>query len=219
MNVVVVSPHPDDETLGAGGTLLKLKQEGNKIYWINVTNVDNGSGWDKSFVEMRQLQISKVIMKYGFDDYFDLRFEPCSLENIDRSSLIGSISKTFQIIKPNWIIIPNPQDAHTDHKIVYEACMTCSKIFRYPYVKKITVMEIPSETDFSKEGEAFSPNYYVDITETLDDKLDVMKIYDTELGEPPFPRSLENIKALAMVRGGTAGVKYAEAFKVIKWID
>lgn len=219
MNVVVVSPHPDDETLGAGGTLLRLKKEDHKVYWINVTNVTNSSKWSKEFVEIRKRQISEVIKKYEFNGYYDLGFEPCSLEDMDKGNLIDAVSKCFQEIKPEWIIIPNPEDAHTDHKVVYEACMSCSKVFRYPYVKKITVMEVLSETDFSKDGGSFSPNYYVDVTDTLEAKLEAMQLYNTELGEWPFPRSLENIKALAMVRGGTAGVKYAEAFRIIKWIE
>ncbi len=81
------------------------------------------------------------------------------------------------------------------------------------------IIEIVSETEFSKDGEAFSSNYYIDIIQAIGCKLDTVKIYDTDISEPPFPRSIENIKALAMVRGVAAGVKYAEAFKIIKWIE
>lgn len=80
-------------------------------------------------------------------------------------------------------------------------------------------MEIVSETEFNKDGESFSPNYYIDITNTIDEKIKTMEIYDTEIAEPPFPRSRENVKALAMIRGAASGVKYAEAFKIIKWIE
>ena len=80
-------------------------------------------------------------------------------------------------------------------------------------------MEILSETDFSKNGKAFSPNYFVDITEYLDEKIEALKIYDTEFAEAPFPRNLEAVKALALLRGGASGCHYAEAFKVIKEID
>lgn len=90
--------------------------------------------------------------------------------------------------------VPNPYDAHTDHMITYEVGMSCSKIFRYPYIKRIMTMEILSETDFSKTGEQFSPNYFIDIEDVIEDKVNAMKIYDTELGEPPFPWNWEAIR-------------------------
>lgn len=219
MKILVVSPHPDDETLGAGGTLFEMKNKGNQIYWLNITNVDENSSWDKKFVLKRKKQINDVLNKYQFDGYYDLGYLPCSLENINKSVFIADIKKCFEKVRPTWVILPNPNDAHSDHKVVYEACMSCTKVFRYPYIKKITVMEIVSETEFNKDGESFSPNYYIDITNTIDEKIKTMEIYDTEIAEPPFPRSRENVKALAMIRGAASGVKYAEAFKIIKWIE
>lgn len=80
-------------------------------------------------------------------------------------------------------------------------------------------MEILSETDFGSLYHSFEANYYIDITDCIEDKIDALKIYDTELGEPPFPRSIDAVKALATLRGGAAGVRYAEAFHVIKVIE
>lgn len=219
MNIVIVSPHPDDETLGAGGTLLKQKAKGDKIYWINVTNVVDKEGWDETFVRKRQKQIERVIAFYQFDGYYDLNLEPSSLENINKGSLIAEISKVFKEVEPRWIILPNPGDAHSDHKVVYESCMACSKVFRYPYIKKITTMEIISETDFGDTEHPFVPNYFVDISEYIEGKIEALKIYDTEMGEPPFPRNIEAVRALATLRGGMCGGRYAEAFRIIKWID
>lgn len=79
-------------------------------------------------------------------------------------------------------------------------------------------MEIISETDFGSPSDLFKPNYYVDITDYMDGKIKAIEIYDTELGESPFPRSIENIKAMAMLNGARGGVKYAEAFRLIKCI-
>ena len=79
-------------------------------------------------------------------------------------------------------------------------------------------MEILSETNFG-EMEDLHPNYFVDISEYLDKKIEIMKIYESELGEHPYPRSVDSIKSLAILRGSQAGCKYAEAFKIIKWIE
>ena len=219
MNIVVVSPHPDDETLGAGGTLLRYKREGHKIFWINVTDVQENQGWDIEFIERRKTQIDNICKFYGFEGFYNLKFMPAKLESIDKDLIIKRISECFQEIQPEWIILPDGNDAHSDHKIVFESCMACSKIFRYPYIKKITTMEIVSETDFGNMDHPFSPNYFVDISDYMNDKIKATKIYDTELKEPPFPRSVEVIKALGTIRGGMSGVRYAEAYRMIKCID
>ena len=219
MKIAVISPHPDDETLGAGGTLLRFRNEGHQIYWINVTDVAIEYGWDLAFIEKRKEQIHNICKFFQFDQMFNLKFQPAKLEMMESGKLIQAIAKCFETIKPDWIIIPNDKDAHSDHKIVYDACMACSKSFRYPYIKKITTMEILSETDFSKEGIMFSPNYFVDITGYMEDKIKALEFYDTEMGELPFPRCSEAVEALATVRGVCAGNRYAEAFHIIKWME
>lgn len=219
MNIVVVSPHPDDETLGAGGFLLRQKAAGDKIFWLNITDVQTNQGWDESFVERRKIQIQSICDFYNFDGFYNLQFKPSELDKIERGIIISKISECFKVIRPEWIILPDSNDAHSDHGIVFECCMACSKIFRYPYIKRIMTMEILSESDFGGPDHPFIPNYFIDITEHIEEKWKALQIYDTELGEPPFPRSIEIVKALSMLRGAAAGTKYAEAFKIIKFIE
>lgn len=219
MKIVVVSPHPDDESLGAGGFIIKHKKAGDQVFWINVTDVEENQGWDNGFVTKRKEQIKRICSLYKFDGFYNLGFVPATLDSYSRGELISSFGKCIQEIEPDWVVLPNPDDAHTDHLVVYEVGMACTKIFRYPSVKKIMTMEILSETDFSKSGKTFSPNYYVDISEFIDGKLEALNIYDTEMGKRPFPRNIEAVKALALLRGGSAGCNYAEAFKIIKEID
>lgn len=219
MKIVVVSPHPDDETLGAGGLILKRKDIGDQIYWINITDVSIDQGWSQDFVEHRQKQIQKICEFYKFDNFYNLKFKPSTLENEDKNKIISAFNSCIQNIKPEWIVLPNHTDSHNDHKITFEVGMTCTKKFRCPSIKKILTMEILSETEFCKTGEAFSPNYFVDITNYFVNKLEALKIYDTEIYNHPFPRSEQSVKALATLRGAMAGCMYGEAFKIIKEID
>jgi len=219
MNILVVSPHPDDETLGAGGTLLKMKKKGCKIFWLNISDMKEDDGWTENQIFHRKEQIESIKKYYRFDGFYNLGFPATKLSSFSEEQLIGLIKKVFEDVKPEWIIIPGQYDAHSDHRVVYNCCMSCAKTFRASYIKRITTMEIVSESEYGFQREKFEPNLFIDITDELDNKLEAMQLYDTEIGEVPFPRSIGNIRALASVRGGTCLAKYAEAFCIIKQIE
>lgn len=218
MKILVVSPHPDDETLGAGGTLLRLKKEQHQIYWLNITDAKVEEGWSPEFVRKRKEQIQKIAGFYQFEKVYNLKYTPAKLDEMAAADIIGGISQCIHEVEPEWVILPDYNDAHSDHKIVFESCMACMKSFRCPSVKRITTMEILSETNFGKPYDKFEPNFYVDISDTLDGKIDAMNIYESEIGEHPFPRSEVSIRALGALRGVEAGAEAAEAFRIIKEI-
>ena len=217
MKILVVSPHPDDETLGAGGTILRLTAEGNEVFWLNITQMAD-SKFSKETIERRKVQLEKIENFYGFSKVYHLNMPSTELDNADSAKAIDMIGAVIGEVKPETLILPDYNDVHSDHKRVFEWCYSCSKVFRYPYIKKILTMEVVSETDFGGL-DAFFPNYFVDITDYMEDKIQAFRIYDTEMAAPPFPRSEENVRALATVRGAMAGVRYAEAFRLIKYIN
>ena len=220
-NVIVISAHPDDETLGCGGTILKHKANGDKVYWLNITGVFENEGFTKERVESRLEEINNVSKEYGFVKNINLDYPTMSLESASLKTLIPDISKVFQELEPEVIYVMNRSDAHSDHRIAFDSVMACTKSFRYPYIKKVLMYECISETEFAPQlhEKVFIPNHYVDITDYIDNKLEIMKIYKSEISEHPFPRSIKNIKALSTYRGATIGTQYAEAFQLILSID
>lgn len=216
MNVLVISPHPDDETLGAGGTLLKLKNEGHNIAWLNITMASEEYGYSNDFVEKRHLQMKSVIEEYGFDEFYNLDLEPAGLDKVDQKIFVSQISNIFLEYKPEIIFVPYAHDVHSDHRIVSEVVYSCTKAFRYPFVKAVFEMEILSETDFANPENGFIPNVFVNIEDYIDKKIEIMNLYESEIKEVPFPRSVENIRSLATVRGCSSGSCYAEGFRLIK---
>lgn len=218
--IIIIGAHPDDETLGAGGTLLSHKFLGDKIYWINATEINEQVGYSSEQIKKREIQIKKVIKLYGFEKFYQLNFTTTQLNSLSLLKLISQISKIFKEIKPEIIYTLNRSDAHSDHRILFEAVYSCTKSFRHPYIKKILMYECLSETEFSAPFSEyiFIPNYFVDITKFLDEKIEIMKIFESEIGTHPFPRSEKNIRALASFRGATAGVESAEAFHALKII-
>lgn len=218
--VLVLSVHPDDETLGCGGTLLKHKSNGDNIYWLIATSIKGKCGFSKKEVFRRENEIKTVASMYNFDNVFKLEIPTMKISAFSIDEIVNKISKVFHKVEPNIIYLPFRKDVHSDHRIVFEAAYSCTKTFRYPFIRKILMMETISETEFSPgiKDYIFVPNYFVDISEFLNEKLKIMKIYKNECSKHPFPRSIVNLKALAIFRGATAGVKYAEAFMIIKEI-
>lgn len=221
MNVIVISSHPDDEMIGCGGTLLKHKANNDKIGWIIITNVEESQGFSNDRVSSRQIEIDEVTKEVGFDEIFKLNFPTTSLSSSSVGNLIQAISKVFNEFKPEIIYTVNRSDAHSDHRYTFDAVGSCIKSFRYPFIKKVLMYECLSETEFAPalNEKVFIPNHFVDISNFYFEKERILKIYESEIGEHPFPRSLRNLKALATFRGATAGVEYAEAFQLILSID
>jgi LmbE family N-acetylglucosaminyl deacetylase len=219
--VLVVAAHPDDETLGAGGTILKHKQNGDEVFWLIVTSVSEAHGFSSERVRSRQEEIQKVAEAFDFNDVFKLDYPTAQLTDTELNEIIPRISTIFLEVKPEIIYVMNRSDAHSDHRVTFDAVMACTKSFRYPFVQKVLMYECISETEFAPilPEKVFQPNYYIDITTHFKRKLEIMQIFESELGEHPFPRSLRNIEALAVFRGASAGIEYAEAFQLIKFID
>ncbi|MEV4882996.1 PIG-L family deacetylase [Chitinophaga ginsengisegetis] len=220
-NIIVISAHPDDEVIGAGGTLLKHVAKGDNVFWLIITNVFEEHGFTKERVTSRQQEIEKVATMMGFKETFKLDYPTMQLHPGLLTEMVPKVSAIFGKVQPEIIYVMNRSDAHSDHRVVFDAVVACTKSFRYPYVKRVLMYECLSETEFAPAlpEKVFIPNYFVDITSYMETKLQIMQVYESELGEPPFPRSLSNIKALAGFRGATVGVLFAEAFQLIKYID
>lgn len=220
VKIMIIAPHPDDETLGCGGTILKHKSTGDEIYWLIMTNISKEAGYDETKVKKRQEEIDLVASRYGFQKVYKLDYPTTRLDTTPLSEMIGKVSNDIREMQPEILYIPNRNDVHSDHKITFDVLMSAIKSFRNPFVKKVLMYETISETEFAPplNCNAFLPNCFSDITAYMDKKLSITKIYNSEISKHPFPRSRENIKALATFRGATAGVKYAEAFMILKEI-
>ncbi len=218
--ILVIAPHPDDETLGCGGTLLKHKDKGDEIFWLIVTNIDEINGWEKAIVEKRQREINAVSGIYNFKETYKLDYPTTRLDTIPLDDLILSISKVMRKAEPDIIYLPNRSDIHSDHRIVFNSVLSASKVFRMKFIKRILMYECLSETEFAPAlaENAFLPNYFVDISEYIEKKTEILKIYESEIMDFPFPRSEKMARSLAAFRGSTANVHSAEAFVLIKEI-
>lgn len=218
--VLVVAPHADDETLGCGGTILKLVDKGCQVHWVLVTEMTSDAGFSEKQIQARKSEIRKVSTAYGLAATHELKLPSARLETLSKGDVIGPISQIVNQVKPEMVFTVYRNDAHSDHEIVFDAVMSATKSFRYPFIKKVLAYETISETDFGMKPEdgGFKPNVFVDIAGYLDSKLEILEIFESEVHEFPFPRSRKALEALAYVRGAQCNAEAAEAFMLIKEI-
>ena len=214
--VLIVATHPDDETFGCAGTLLKHKDNGDEIHWLICTETDSNN----DFYNIRKEEIKEVSKLYEFDSVFNLRLKTTKVDEYPMSEIVGKISKVVEEVKPNIIYLPFKGDVHSDHKVIFSASYSCTKSFRYPYIQKIYMMETLSETEFapSTKEDSFIPNTFINISKYIDRKILIMNVFKSEVSEHPFPRSEKSLRALNTLRGSTAGCNYAESFVLLKEI-
>ena len=217
--VLFVAVHPDDETLGCGGTILKHKKAGDEISWLIITGIRNhpSGRWDKKAADGRDEIVNEIAKEYGFDHVLDLGLPTTMLDKIDLGDIVSVVGEKLDELKPDIVYMMFQNDVHSDHRVAFQAVYSCLKSFRHPFIKRVLMFEALSETEFavSNPANSFVPNVYVDITDYMEDKLRIMSLFKTEVMQSPYPRSLSSLRALARFRGTRAGVEYAEAFMLI----
>jgi LmbE family N-acetylglucosaminyl deacetylase len=215
-NILVVAPHPDDETLGCGGTLLRMAAQGANINWLIVTSMTERYSDEQR--KGRADTIEKVSAAYSFDSVHQLNKPAAELDMLPMSELIEAIGAVFTDLQPDLLLLPHRGDVHSDHRVIFDACAACSKWFRYPFIKRMMSYETLSETDASltNNENPFQANVFFDISDQLTRKLEIMSMYPGECDEFPFPRSAKALTAQAHLRGAQSGYHAAEAFMLLR---
>jgi LmbE family N-acetylglucosaminyl deacetylase len=216
--ILVVAPHPDDETLGCGGTILRHLAQGDEVHWLIVTSIDGVAGFSSERVAKRASEIETVAARYGFTSVQSLGLPTTRLDTLPKGDIVQHVGKAIGQVQPDTVYMPYRNDVHSDHAAVFDAVISATKTFRTPFVRRLYVYETLSETEFGlrPDDPGFKPNLFVDIATWLPAKLDIMACFEGEMGVFPFPRSKETIEALARLRGSQAGCHAAEAFMILK---
>jgi LmbE family N-acetylglucosaminyl deacetylase len=216
MKILIIAPHPDDEVLGCGGTIAKHTKQGDEVYLCIVTKA-YVPDWSEEFLKNRPKEIEKANKILGIEKTYFLDYPTVKLDTIPQKELNEAISKVVNEVKPDIVYIPHKGDLNKDHRLVFESSLVATRPINHK-VKRILSYETLSETEWGQTIEPFIPSVYVDISETFEKKIEAMKAYESELKQYPHPRSSEIVEALAKKRGSEVGVKFAEAFILIREI-
>jgi len=223
MNVLVIAAHPDDEVLGCGGTIARLAAEGLKVF-IAILGEGMTSRYqsreqaDQEHVGALHARSRQVAALLGARDLFmyglpDNRFDTIAL--LDSIKIIEGL---IDQIQPGVVYTQHGGDLNVDHAVVYRATLTATRPTAGCAVKELYAYEVPSATEwaFGQFAPAFHPNVFVDISSTLELKIQAMQSYESEARPFPHPRSPEALRAIACRWGSVADMKAAEAFELVR---
>jgi LmbE family N-acetylglucosaminyl deacetylase len=219
MVVLVLAAHPDDEILGAGGTLVGHARAGDEVHAV-VVSEGAGSRYGDGMADELRAQGRRASAEMGFAS---LRFEALPdqrLETLPLIELTQRLEAVVDDVRPDTVYTHFPEDVNNDHRVVARAAWTACRPYRAPFVQRFLAFETPSSTEWAWPllGSAFTPNRYVDITETLDAKVHAMTCYESELREYPHPRSERALRERAAYWGSRIGRAAAEPFCVLREI-
>jgi len=213
---LVIAPHPDDEILGCGGAILSRRAEGDEVGIVYVTSMSEELGWTVEQIAEREREINNVCERAGVEKRYHLGFPTTQLDTLPLAEIIRETARIIEEFQPSEVFVPSPCDAHSDHRVVFDAVAACAKWFRHPYVERVLAYETLSETEAALNPNfAFKPNVFIDISDFFTRKISLLNVYRSEMGEFPFPRSERAVKCLAELRGGQSGFDYAEAFQLL----
>lgn len=222
MKVLAISAHPDDETLGCGGTLLKHAMAGDELFWL-VTTSPWSPHWTAEAIDQKTAEIEAVAARYGMKKVFRLGFPATRLDTVKECELIGAIGEVIREVRPDTVFVVHGGDVHSEHRAVFDAVMAIIKPFymRALGVRRVLCYETLSSTEAAPPGmrTPFVPQVFNDISTFIKEKLAIMELFASEVHADPAPRGPSAIEALARYRGASIGVEYAEALMLVREIS
>jgi LmbE family N-acetylglucosaminyl deacetylase len=224
INILVIAAHPDDEMLGCGATIAKLSKSNNVHIGIlgegitsRYPSAEEASKNDLESLKDQAKEASDFIgaLSIDFAGFPDNRFD-----SVDLLELIKVVENWVQKYKPDAIYTHHSGDLNIDHELTFRAVLTATRPTSESIVKDIYSFEIPSSTEwsFGTLKSSFTPNVFVNVTDTIEKKLSALKIYKDEMRDFPHPRSLKFVELNSQKWGSVSGVKFAEAFELVRSI-
>lgn len=214
-SAVVIAPHPDDETLGVGGTMALLAAEGVRLAVLFVSG-HLPPLYPPNVFETVEKESRTALQQLGVSQLEFLRIPALSVSRVPTNELNGKISHFILQNKADLVFLPFP-DRHIDHRVVFDSSVVACRPVHPNAPWMVLAYETLSETHWNVPGvePAFTPDFFVNISPFVEKKDTALRSYDSQIKQSPS-RSVEASRALARFRGSQNGCDYAEAFKVVR---
>tara|TARA_B100000475_G_C14911468_1_gene279138 strand:- start:13 stop:714 length:702 start_codon:yes stop_codon:yes gene_type:complete len=223
--VLIIAAHPDDDILGCGGLINKLKKQNKEVRVAFMAegissrydlNKSDKSELIQKEINHRESCAIEALKTLGLssDNIFFSKRKCCQLDIYPLLEITKNIELHIEDFSPTCLITHFEQDTNIDHRLTYQASLPAIRPTKSISIKLVLSFEILSSTEWNY-SEQFRPNFFLDINEELENKLNACMKYDKEISKENDKRSIEAIKTLARFRGLQSGHYYSEAFKLI----
>lgn len=225
MSVLVVAAHPDDEVLGCGATIARLVDEGDDVVVVILGEGETSRHPDRRSADHEAVAALKQASQWAADvlgisevvhrDFPDNRFDSVALLDV-----VKAVEGVIDEVEPRVVFVQHGGDLNIDHQLTFRATLVATRSLPGSRVREVHAFEVPSSTDwsFQRFDPQFRPSYFVDVSATLDKKLQALDCYRDEMRPFPHPRSPEAVTAYATRWGSVIGCQAAEAFETIRMI-
>jgi LmbE family N-acetylglucosaminyl deacetylase len=211
--VLIIAAHPDDETLGMGGTIHRFCSQGSRV---RVVFLSDGVGARLNLrqeLNARRAAAISALEKLKCNDVHFYDFPDNAMDSVPLIDIIKKIEGNLSEFGPSILFTHFPQDLNVDHKITSQATLVAARPKPNMKLKSLHYFEVQSSTEWNFGSPQFAPNLFVDISENFDFKMEALREYEVEMDDFPAARSFIGVEALATLRGVTADVSKAEAFQ------
>ncbi|MGA8220477.1 MAG: PIG-L deacetylase family protein [Candidatus Acidiferrales bacterium] len=222
MRVLVVAAHPDDEILGVGGTAALHIQRGDSVQLVILTDGVSMRYSPECQLEARkhsqQAAARQAAAVLGVEDLVIRELPDQRLDSLPLSQVITEVESLVRSFQPEIVYTHFGGDINRDHRTLAEAVLVATRPYAAPYVREVLMYETPSSTEWGAPqlSPPFQPNVFVDITDTLDKKLEAFACYSAEVCQEPHPRSLSALRDRARYWGSLVNRKAAEPFACVR---
>lgn len=212
--VLVIAAHPDDETLGMGGTIHKLSLLGSRVRVVFLSDGIGSRDKVRESLEDRRAAATNALKLLNCSDVLFYDYPDNSMDSVPLIDVVKTIERCINDLSPTLLFTHFPHDLNVDHRITSQACLVAARPKVNSNIKSLLYFEVQSSTEWNFGASQFMPNLFVDITASFESKINALKEYQVEIEAFPEARSFAGIEARSTVRGVTVGVSNAEAFQI-----
>ena len=217
--VLVLAAHPDDEVLGMGGTIALHAEGGDEIRIVVVT--DGSSTQYPGDTELRARKEGEAVRaaaELGVTDYVHLDLPDMRLDTLAHAEVNRVVEEHVRDVAPEVVYTPHP-DVNRDHRELFDSVAVATRPTPGQAVRRVLTYAPTSSTEWTPAAlNWFVPNWFVNVTSTLERKVAAFAHYETERRNYPHPRSERAIRATAEFYGASCGCEHAEPFVLVRGI-
>ena len=218
--VLILGAHPDDEVLGMGGTIALHVQRGDEVRLVCVTDGSSSQyPGDAARAEQKNDEAVRASSVLGVTDFVHHELPDMRLDTVAHVELNRLVEGHVRDLLPEVVYVTHP-DVNRDHRELFDSVAVATRPVPDHSVRRVYSYAPLSSTEWTPPGQNwFVPNWFVDITTTMELKLLAFACYETEAREYPHPRSERALRAYAEFYGATVGCAYAEPFVLVRGLE